>query len=318
MTDQTETRRRPTIDVSRDEHRRTAGDLLPDDLRIDVVTLAVGDLEAMVAYYRDALGLTELTDSRHHAADGVRTAVLGRGTTPLIVLEHRPGLPRASRQSAGLFHTAILFETQAELAATVLSAARHPHSEFVGSSDHLVSEAFYFTDPEGNGIELYWDRPREAWSWSDGQVAMDTIHLDPNRYLQAHLAPADPEARPATERPGAEVGHVHLQVGDIGTAKQFYVDTLGFEQTLMMPSALFISAGGYHHHMAMNVWNSRGAGPRAASLGLGDVRITLPSRTDVEAVAERLRHHRIDFQDDGAAVRVLDPWRTPVTLTSAG
>ena len=319
MTDQTATRQRPTIDVTRDEHRRTTGELLPDDLRMDVVTLAVGDLGAMTAYYRDALGLVELTDTRHHAAsDAPAMSVLGRGTTPLVVLEHRPGLPSASRHDAGLFHTAILFPTQAELAATVLSAARHPRSAFVGSSDHLVSEAFYFTDPEGNGIELYWDRPRKDWTWTGDQVAMDTIHLDPNEYLRMHLTNTGPGTPGGTgiENAAAEVGHVHLQVGDIRTAKQFYVETLGFEQTLMMPGALFVSAGGYHHHMAMNIWNSRGAGPRAASLGLGDVRIALPDRTSVEAVADRLRDRRIDFQDDGAAVWVLDPWNTPVTLSS--
>ncbi|GAA4283887.1 VOC family protein [Brevibacterium daeguense] len=309
---------RQTVDLTRDESRRTAGDLLPDDLRMDVVTLSVGNLEGMTAYYRDALGLTELADTRHHADGGPVSVVLGRGSTPLVVLEHRPGLPEAPRQAAGLFHTAILFDSQAELAATVLNAARHSQSQFVGSSDHLVSEAFYFTDPEGNGIELYWDRPRETWDWTDGQVAMDTVFLDPNSYLRTHLTGAAPELVEGTglaDR-GAEVGHVHLQVGDVETARSFYVDALGFEQTTALPGALFVSAGGYHHHMAMNVWNSRGAGPRAASLGLGDVRISLPARSDVEAVAQRLRDRRIEFQDDGAALRVLDPWKTPVTLAA--
>lgn len=150
-----------TLDLTRDTRRLAAGDLLPQDLRMDNVTLAVGDLAGMVVYYRDALGLVEMTDPRHHVGSVPNTVILGRGTTPLVALEHRVGHPVPSRRAAGLFHTAILFPTQAELAATVLRAAQHPQSQFAGSSDHLVSEAFYFTDPEGNGIELYWDRPRK-------------------------------------------------------------------------------------------------------------------------------------------------------------
>lgn len=307
-----------TLDLTRDVERLAAGDVLPNDLRMATVTLAVDDLAGMVAYYRDALGLVELVDLRHHTSDEPTTVILGRGAIPLVALQHRPGLPVPSRRAAGLFHTAILFPTQAELAATVLRAAKHPQSQFAGSSDHLVSEAFYFTDPEGNGIELYWDRPRDAWTWTDGQVAMDTIWLDPNAYLTEHLAeaPAGLIDGTALATHDAEVGHVHLQVGDIDIAEQFYVNTLGFEQTLKMPGALFVSAGGYHHHMAMNTWNSQGAGPRAATLGLGDVRIGLPNRSALDALVERLRSHRLDFRNDGASVQVLDPWRTPVTVTA--
>ena len=129
-----------------------------------------------------------------------------------------------------------------------------------------MSKAFYFTDPEGNGVELYWDRDRTAWSWVHGSVEMATLYLDPNEFLQQNLtenAATDPVIG------GARVGHVHLQVGDVQTAREFYVDRLGFEATAAFgDSALFVSAGGYHHHMAMNTWNSRGAGPRRLALGL--------------------------------------------------
>lgn len=287
----------------------TAPDLLAPDTVMGAVTLRVADLDAMIAYYRDAVTL----DVLWHEGP---VAVLGRGGVAALILQHAPELRHAGPRSAGLFHTAILFESEAALAAAVYSVAtRHPGS-FTGSSDHLVSKAFYFDDPEHNGVELYWDRDRTQWSWTHGRIEMSTVFLDPNAYLQEHLT------QESIEQPrlgGASVGHVHLSVGDVATAKAFYVGRLGFETTTTYGGqALFVSAGGYHHHMAMNVWNSRGAGPRAASLGLGDVRITLPARTDVEAVAERLRDRRIDFQDDGAAVRVLDPWRTPVTLTSEG
>lgn len=277
-----------------------AEDLLPADLAMAEVTLHVGDLNLMSAYYRDALGLVELsrTDT---------TSVLGRGL-PLIVLHHAPGLPIPQRSEAGLFHTALLFSTQEDLAATLYQALRHPHSRFTGSADHLVSQAFYFTDPEGNGIELYWDRPREQWVWNDNRVAMDTLYLDPHQFLDTHLRTLD-----ALDS-GAAVGHVHLQVGDTKLAQDFYVDILGFETTATWHGALFVSAGGYHHHMAMNAWNSSGAGPRAATLGLARVDITLGSRDELNTVAARLAHYKIEVADDGAALMFADPWNNPIAI----
>ncbi len=227
---------------------------LAADTAMGPVTLKVADLDAMTAYYRDGVALQVLD-----AAGPVVT--LGRGTTPVLVLEHAPELAHFSPRDAGLFHTAILFDTQEALAAAVYSVARKYPNTFTGSSDHLVSNAFYFSDPEGNGVELYWDRDRSAWSWTHGTLEMATLYLDPNAFLQEHLteeSASDPVVG------GARVGHVHLQVGDVETAREFYIGALGFEKTMEMPgSALFVSAGGYHHHMAMNVWNSRGAGKRA-------------------------------------------------------
>jgi len=150
----------------------------------------------------------------------------------------------------------------------------------------------------------------------NGQIRMDTIYLDPNAYLSTHL---DEAVLSAVERQSGGVGHVHLQVGDVGVARGFYVDTLGFEVTASLhASALFASAGGYHHHVAMNTWNSRGAGPRAATLGLADVAITLPAREDLDALAARLRRRGLDFADDGASIALDDPWGTRVTLSLPG
>ncbi|WGW14062.1 VOC family protein [Saxibacter everestensis] len=268
------------------------------------VTLYVADFEAMISYYRDALRLTLQSRS-------TQVATLGRSGVPIITLRHEPQLPLPSRAEAGLFHTALLFGTEASLAATVASAAQHRASRYVGSADHLVSKAFYFTDPESNGIELYWDRPRSSWTFRDGRVEMDSLFLDPNDYLATHLDDSTQLAAPAS------VGHVHLQVGDTQLARKFYVDTLGFETTAAWNGALFVSAGGYHHHMAMNTWNSAGAGPRAATLGLGEVSITVPSRSDIEAVMERLRHSNIQIRDDGAGISFDDPWRNLITINSA-
>ncbi len=282
-------------------------DLLPDATTMDAVTLHVGDLAGMSAYYREAVGLVPL-------AEGEAFEVLGRGRTPVVVLHHTPGLPTPARNQAGLFHTAILFDDEPALAAAVLSTARHPRSRFVGSADHLVSEAFYFTDPEGNGIELYVDRPREAWQVVDGQVQMDSLYLDPERFLEGHLTEA---AVAGLHDAGAQVGHVHLQVGDIPLAREFYSDALGFAVTMQAPGALFVSAGGYHHHLAVNVWNSRGAGPRASTLGLGEVTITVPSRTELDAAAARLRDRGVDVADDGRSLAMDDPWRNRVVLQHA-
>jgi catechol 2,3-dioxygenase len=282
-------------------------DRLAADTAMGAVTLRVADLDRMTAYYRDAVTLTVL------AADGSR-AVLGRGSTPIVVLEHAPELRHAGPRDAGLYHTAILFDTRADLAAAVYSVARaHPQS-FTGSADHLVSQAFYFDDPEGNGVELYWDRDRSRWSWVHGQVEMDSLMLDPNAFLREHLTEEAAAAAPA--RPG-RVGHVHLSVGDVASAREFYVDRLGFETTATFgPQALFVSAGGYHHHMAMNTWRSAGAGRRRLTLGLGQVRILLPGEDDLGALDERLRHHGVATRHDGRALGFADPWGNAIEVAT--
>ncbi|WP_130179372.1 VOC family protein [Cryobacterium sp. SO1] len=284
--------------------------ILNADTSMGAVTLRVGDLEAMSDYYSGAFAMEPL-EEQSRAREVHR--VLGRGNTPLVRLIHTPDLPGVDPRQAGLFHTAFLFETPGSLAATVYRAAQDPRSHFIGSSDHLVSEAFYFTDPEGNGVELYTDRDRSTWIHDGEQIRMATEYLDPNAYLQSHLDRVLLDAGAAL--PGV-VGHVHLQVGDIPTARAFYVDALGFAATQGgYPGALFASAGGYHHHIAMNTWNSRGSGPRAASLGLGDVAVTVPAAADLQALTARLTARSIPFAGDGRSVSVADPWGTQVTVS---
>ncbi|KTR50405.1 VOC family protein [Curtobacterium oceanosedimentum] len=284
-------------------------DLLAADTGMGAVTLRVADLDTMVTYYRDGVGLSVLTN-----AGG--TAVLGRGTTPIVVLEHAPAMRHAAPHEAGLFHTAILFDTQADLAAALYSVATKYPRTFTGSADHLVSNAFYFTDPEGNGVELYWDRDRTEWSWTHGMVDMATIYVDPNAFVQEHLT--QDALSLAGSRPG-RVGHVHLSVGDVATAKAFYVDRLGFATTAAMDDqALFVSAGGYHHHMAMNTWNSRGAGRRQQALGLGLVRIEVPGADDLGALVSRMHDTGVQTADDGRTVAFEDPWANRIEVTTPG
>ena len=285
----------------------TPADRIAASTAMGPVTLLVGDLDTMTAYYRDVVTLRVLS------ADG-DTVTLGRAGRALLVLRHEPALRHAAPGSAGLFHTAILFESQAALAAALYSVARSAPHTFTGSADHLVSQAFYFTDPEGNGIELYWDRDRTQWSWTHGRIEMDTLFLDPNAFLAEHLT--EEGAAGAGTRDAASIGHVHLSVGDVATARGFYVDALGFDETASLGNqAVFVSAGGYHHHMAMNVWNSRGAGPRMPALGLGRVDLALPDPDALGGLAERLAHHGIAVRDDGRTLAFDDPWSNAILAT---
>ena len=292
-------------------------DLLPAATQMSEVSLDVADLDALTAFYRDVLLLQVV-------AEGSGEVGLGRGGRELVRLRHRPELPRGERRSAGLFHTALLHPDQASLATVVASVAARAPGLYTGSADHLVSQAFYLDDPEGNGLELYVDRPRSQWRWQDGRVAMDSLWLDPNAFLSEHLTDAArdyletaAQRRPAFDA-GQGVGHVHLKVGQADVAKQFYADTLGFEVTAELPGALFVSAGGYHHHMAMNTWTSKGVGLRAPALGLGQVLIEVPDADAVDAAAGRLRARGVPVRQDAGSVEAADPWGNLVRVTAAG
>jgi catechol 2,3-dioxygenase len=274
------------------------------------VTLDVADLDLVTRFYTDGVGLQVLAE----LSGGVRT--LGRGNRILMTLRHSPALKHAGPSDAGLFHTAILFDEKAALATSVLAVAQQFPGSFTGSSDHLVSEAFYFNDPEGNGVELYWDRPRDAWRVENGEIQMDTLYLDPNQFIQRYATEASVNAHGTGN---VEVGHVHLSVGDIPTAQEFYVNHLGFDQTFEWnKAAVFVSAGGYHHHMAMNIWRSKGAGVRQPTLGLGILEIDLPSADDYGTTLERLRHNGHELRDNGQAVELDDPWGNTVRIAVAG
>lgn len=285
---------------------QTTLDLLPDATEMGPVTLAVSDLDLMLGFYQGALGLTVLAQERG-------TAVLGRSGVPVLILDQDGTLAHAPATAAGLYHTAFLFDTAAELASAVNSVARSGTAQYQGASDHLVSEAFYFADPEHNGVELYVDRPRDRWRTTlGGEIEMGTLALDPNRYLQDHLTEAG--ALAVADTP-ARVGHVHLKVGDVASAREFYVDTLGFAVTATYGAqALFVSAGGYHHHVGMNTWESQGAGERTPALGLGEVTIELPGIDAVGALGERLAHRGVAREFDGRELTVFDPWRNRIRI----
>jgi len=275
------------------------------------VRLTVADLEGVHDFYRDAIGLSDL-ESR----DGiVRLGAAGDSAEPIIELAGDPdALPRPHGTS-GLFHLAILVPSRADL-ARALQRVAETGWRLSGASDHLVSEALYLSDPEGNGIELYRDRPREEWPVRDGVLQMDTLPLDLDGVL-GELRRDDAEApMPA----GTRIGHVHLNVGDLAAAEAFYSGALGFDVTVRgYPGALFVSAGGYHHHLGLNTWAGEGAPPPPqSSRGLRQFEIRLSDQEQLAIEDVRLRDAGFEPFDEDGQVRVADPSGNEVVLTASG
>lgn len=305
----------PTGQPERQERQTTRGirppgSRLPDTTHIGSVHLDVADMARSLAYYRDVLGFRVTSEA--HGADGATATLTAQGDdTPLIQLHERPGahpVPRTGR--LGLYHFAILLPDRAALGRFVAHlAARQIRA---GMSDHLVSEAIYLRDPDGLGIEVYADRPRDTWRWTAGELAMTTEPLDVENLLAAG------GNTPWTGMPaGTTVGHVHLHVGDLSTAADFYHAALGLDAVVWRyPGALFLSAGGYHHHLGLNTW---AAGAPAATEGdarLREWELVLPDADALARAAEGLERagHRVARTDDG--VRVADPWGTTLRMVA--
>lgn len=284
---------------------------------IGAVELAVSDLERSIEFYGSALGL------RVHAREK-GAARLGAGGSDLLRLEEVPGA-RHTRHTTGLYHFAVLLPSRADLANALvrLAAARAPLG---GASDHGVSEALYLSDPDGNGIEIYRDRPREEWPHAaDGSVSMSVDPLDLDELLEASSAPrSDLRAgritldslSPAPE--GTRVGHVHLHVADLESSRHFYVDVLRFDLvTRYGDEALFVSAGGYHHHVGLNIWAGKGAPPPPpGAAGLRWFSLDHSSATERERTLERVRGAGVEVERDGADYLVRDPSRNGIRLTA--
>ncbi|BCP54644.1 glyoxalase/bleomycin resistance protein/dioxygenase [Kaistia sp. 32K] len=258
-------------------------------IHVAEVGLRAHDVEKLAEYYRALLGLETL-------AGPAGTATLGAGGVPFLVIEPASrGAPADDTRQAGLFHTAFLMPSRADLARWILHASE-TRVPVDGTADHLVSEAIYLTDPEGNGIEVYADRPAEAWAWDGDTIRMATDPLDVNAIVGELNSPADRwQGAPEFLR----IGHIHLRVGDARAAAAWWQHEVGLEQVTAMPSASFLSSGRYHHHVGANSWQSRGAGPRD------------PARAGLAYVT--LAGTGIPFERE-----LSDPWGTRVRLRPGG
>ncbi|MFW6075126.1 MAG: VOC family protein [Chloroflexota bacterium] len=285
---------------------------LPATISLGSVRLRVADLERSLRFYRDILGY-QVSTSDGDDLTSVFPARDHQGP-PHFELREVPGAAPASRHSPGLYHAAILLPTRVDLARVAMHL-RQSGVPF-GHSDHAVSEALYLDDPDGNGLEIYADRPREAWPLTDEGVAMTLDPIDFSSLLGEISGPDDiwrgmPE--------GTIIGHLHLRVSDLEAAHSFYVDVLGFEPMMTtIPGALFISVGGYHHHLGLNVWESRGgwsAGEDHA--GLDQFVISVPDAGSLDAVERRLESHGVDCDRDGESLAARDPDGTRIVTSAA-
>ena len=219
---------------------------------VNSVGLRTRDAETLSRWYQEAVGLREI--SRDGAA-----IWLGAGRTPLLALNEQSGLELANHREAGLFHTAFLLPSRRDLANWIAMAIAR-QLPVTGTADHRVSEAIYLTDPEGNGVEIYADLPQESWQWRNGEVQMGSFPLDVDGIMGTlGLLPPSWQGAPK----GTSVGHVHLKVGDATRAGRWWQDVMGFDAVSTRDDSVFLSTGGYHHHVAVNEWLSAGAGKRS-------------------------------------------------------
>jgi len=264
--------------------------VMPASAHVGCVGLIVNDLDAAVRFYADVVGL------RVQSREDDR-ATLGADGDPLVVLRADPDAPERGRGEAGLFHTAFRLPTRGALGDALDRVQER--WQLSGASDHLVSEALYLSDPAGNGVEIYWDRPREEWPVTDeGRVGMDTLPLDLD---DLRAAAAGGDAAPD----GTDVGHVHLEVTDLAAAREFYVDRLGLDvRQRFGDSALFVAAGEYHHHVGLNTWNGRSEPASAGTRGLDWFELVVPDDEAFEEVRSRLDSGgaSLESTDDGLAV----------------
>src|SRR5215210_1367352 len=271
-------------------------------LHVGALGLVVRDIERVAAFYRNVLGLALISRDE-------KTVRLGTDGLVLLELLHRPEAPPDDKHSAGLYHTAFLMPTRADLARWVLHIARE-RVPIAGASDHGVSEAFYLDDPKGNGVEVYADRAPETWKWTEGLVSMPTKRLDVEDLLSATAPESSFDEAPA----GLRVGHIHLRVGDLALAESFYSGVIGLDLTRRRDGAAFMSSGHYHHHVAGNVWHSAGAGAR----DLNRAGLTWFSliASDLPGLRARLDAAGVPLTTTAEGLETADPWGTPLRIRS--
>lgn len=278
---------------------------LPDDISLGPVRLRVADRARATAWLERILGLHPLEPSEGRSRHGTERGV------PLVELREVAGLrPVPRRGLLGLYHYALLLPSRADLARFVVHLDER--GERFGSSDHLFSEALYLTDPDGLTVEVYADRPRETWVYKDGEVVgtLDPLDLE-------SLVRAAGETRWQGVPAGTRLGHMHFYVGDLAAAERFYVHGLGFRvSTRVYPGALFAAAGGYHHHVGLNVWAAHQPVAGPADAGLDSWALVIPSEPEHAAIAGRMAAHGAPLERAGTASLARDPWGIAVRITA--
>jgi catechol 2,3-dioxygenase len=272
---------------------------LPDETRLSQVHLRTTDLERAIDFYQGVLGFGVTRTAGPKAAFSAP-----RQTQALIVFTEDRNAPARPERATGLYHFAIRYPARRDLANALEQLVRNAYP-IQGAAHHVVSEALYLADPDRNGVELYADLPRSQWVWQEGQIVMSTDPLD----LDSLLATAEDSSKPVAPPPGTDIGHVHLHVADLKTAERFYQDFLGLTVTQRSyPGALFLAAGSYHHHIAVNTWAGR-AVPPPDSVGLVSYRLEVPATESLESL--QLRAPSLGYETrtetDPDLLRVRDP-----------
>ncbi|HEU4748031.1 MAG TPA: VOC family protein [Gemmatimonadaceae bacterium] len=283
---------------------RPRGYRLPDETRLGKVRLQVADLDRSLRFYERVLGLRTITRSADKVTLGPHD-----DDREIVELRQFAGARRVpERGLLGLYHFAILLPDRAALGRFVVHLA--DIGERAGMSDHAVSEAVYLTDPDGLGIEVYADRPRDAWRYDERQIYMTTARLDAGSLVAAG------QGEKWTGMPaGTVLGHVHLYVDDIERAAAFYHDALGFDKVVWSyPGALFLSAGGYHHHLGTNTWAARAARATDDDARLLEWEIIVPTVADADRAAASLEAAGYAVERDGKTWQAVDPWGTALRL----
>jgi catechol 2,3-dioxygenase len=277
-------------------------------MRIGMVTLRVRQLDPVADFYRDVIGLSVM----ERTATG---ALLGAGGVKLLALEAHPQASIESRNAAGLYHAAFLMPTRKDLARWLVHVAIN-RVALSGFADHRVSESVYLDDPEGNGVEVYADRDPSLWQWNEGSVTMATDNLN----IDDLLALTDTRVSDYARAPdGLRIGHVHLRVGDLARADGFYRSAIGLDPTRRRNGAAFLSSGRYHHHLAVNTWQSAGAGRRdGAATGLAWFSLEVEKPEMFAAQEERLHQTGTQVAVLANGIEAVDPWGTQVRLVKSG
>lgn len=272
------------------------------NLYLGEISLKVKNLSQSLLFYQQIIGLKVLKQSDK------RAVLTADRKTPLVILEQLDQVEEKTTRTSGLYHFAILLPSRKDLSVFLrhLLETRYPF----GAADHLVSEALYLNDLDGNGIEVYTDRPSEQWAWKDGLVKMATLELDGAGILAESNAPWEglPE--------GTIMGHMHLHVSDLEKAKEFYTDGLGYSVVSYYPQAVFMSTGGYHHHLAINTWQGVGV-PRPSKnhVGMKWYRIFFPDENTRAEAIQRIEKLGAKVTKDGADYLTEDPAGNGIRLS---